>query len=78
MTHERLTFGCGFHPLDEAVFLAEVGATERLVNLVAHHSYAALEARLRRLDGELMRFSDERGAVRGRTAVLRSDNFAAW
>jgi len=29
--------GAGFHPLDGAVFLAEAGAPDRLVNLVAHH-----------------------------------------
>lgn len=54
----------GFHPLDGAVFLAEVGAPDRIVHLVAHHSYAALEARLRGLEGELARFIDERGVVR--------------
>jgi len=53
-----------FHPLDGAVFLAEVGAPERLVHLVAHHSYAALEARLRGIEGELARYSDEQGPVR--------------
>ncbi|HEX6521950.1 MAG TPA: HD domain-containing protein [Streptosporangiaceae bacterium] len=53
-----------FHPVDGAVFLAEIGAPERLVNLVAHHSYAALEARLRGLEGELGHFSDEQGPVR--------------
>lgn len=53
-----------FHPLDGAVFLAEIGAPERLVNLVAHHSYAVLEARLRGLEGELAGFRDEEGPVR--------------
>jgi putative nucleotidyltransferase with HDIG domain len=53
-----------FHPVDGAVFLAEIGAPERLVNLVAHHSYAALEARLRGLEGELAHFSDEQGPIR--------------
>lgn len=53
-----------FHPLDGAVFLAETGAPERLVNLVARHSYAMLEARLRGLESELARFTDEQGPVR--------------
>jgi putative nucleotidyltransferase with HDIG domain len=54
----------GFHPLDGAVFLAEAGAPDRLVNLVAHHSYAALEARMRGLEHEQARFEDEQGPVR--------------
>ena len=54
----------GFHPLDGADFLAEAGAPERLVNLVAHHSYARLEAQMRGLDHELARFGDEQGPVR--------------
>jgi HD domain len=54
----------GFHPLDGASFLADVGAPERLVNLVAHHSYALLEAELRGLAGEMTRFQDEQGPVR--------------
>ena len=36
-----------FHPLDGARFLQDEGAPARLVNLVAHHSYAVLEARMR-------------------------------
>jgi putative nucleotidyltransferase with HDIG domain len=54
----------GFHPLDGAVYLAEIGAPARLVNLVAHHSYALLEAQLRGLTDEMVGFSDERGPVR--------------
>jgi putative nucleotidyltransferase with HDIG domain len=65
-----------FHPLDGAVFPAEVGAPERLVNLIAHHSYALLEARLRGIEAELTRFTDEQGPVRDALVVLRSDNFA--
>jgi putative nucleotidyltransferase with HDIG domain len=53
-----------FHPLDGAIFLAEVGAPERLVNLVAHHSCAVLEARLRGIEAELARYTDELGPVR--------------
>ena len=37
----------GFHPLDGARYLAGLGAPERVVNLVARHSYAILEAELR-------------------------------
>lgn len=54
----------GFHPLDGARYLAESGAPPRLVHLVAHHSCAALEARLRGLEVELAEFEDEAGAVR--------------
>ena len=54
----------GFHPLDGANFLSVVGAPERLVNLVAHHSYAALEAELRGLSGELAEYRDEEGVIR--------------
>jgi putative nucleotidyltransferase with HDIG domain len=39
----------GFHPLDGARYLASLGASERVVNLVARHSYAILEAELRGL-----------------------------
>lgn len=37
----------GFHPLDGALYLRGVGVPDRLVNLVAHHSCAVLEAELR-------------------------------
>jgi hypothetical protein len=53
----------GFHPLDGANFLHDIGAPTRLVHLVAHHSYAALEAELRGLP-ELSQFHDERGSTR--------------
>ncbi|MFE9922301.1 HD domain-containing protein [Streptomyces sp. NPDC005774] len=44
----------GFHPLDGARFLRdEHGADERLVRLVANHSFALLEAEERGLQGEL-------------------------
>ncbi|MEX3107544.1 MULTISPECIES: HD domain-containing protein [unclassified Streptomyces] len=44
----------GFHPLDGARFLRdECGADERLVRLVANHSFAFLEAEERGLGGEL-------------------------
>lgn len=54
----------GFHPLDGANFLHEIDAPARLVHLVAHHSYAALEADLRGLSEELAEFEDERGSLR--------------
>lgn len=49
----------GFHSLDGARYLRDVGAPARLVNLVAHHSCAALEAALRGLSGELAQYEDE-------------------
>jgi hypothetical protein len=54
----------GFHPVDGARFLQEINAPMRLVNLVAHHSYAALEAELRGLSDELAEYEDERGSIR--------------
>jgi putative nucleotidyltransferase with HDIG domain len=54
----------GFHPLDGAVYLRELGAPTRLVDLVAHHSCAVVEARLRGLVDELGRFEDDRSVVR--------------
>ena len=42
----------------------EIGAPERLVHLVAHHSYAALEAELRGLSSELAEYEDEAGVIR--------------
>lgn len=48
--------GTGFHPLDGARFLRdEHGADERLVRLVANHSFALLEAEERGLRGVLER-----------------------
>lgn len=54
----------GFHPLDGANFLHEIDAPDRLVHLVAHHSYAALEAGLRGLSGELAEYEDEESPIR--------------
>lgn len=54
----------GFHPLDGARYLCGVGVPGRLVNLVAHHSCATLEAELRGLSGELAEFEDEKTALR--------------
>jgi hypothetical protein len=44
----------GFHPLDGARFLRDMGAGDRLASLVAHHSCAIHEARVRRLDEVLL------------------------
>lgn len=49
----------GLHSLDGARYLVSAGAPDRLVNLVAHHSCAALEAELRGLTAELAEFPDE-------------------
>lgn len=54
----------GFHPLDGASYLADLGAPARLVNLVAHHSCALLEAGLRGLAHVMTRFHDEQGLIR--------------
>ena len=54
----------GFHPLDGARYLRRVGSPGQLVNLVAHHSCARLEAELRGLSAELAEFKDERTALR--------------
>ncbi|MCF6426056.1 HD domain-containing protein [Amycolatopsis tucumanensis] len=54
----------GFHPIDGATYLVKIDAPERLVHLVAHHSYAVYEAELRGLTEELADFHDERGSIR--------------
>jgi hypothetical protein len=56
--------GTGFHPLDGARYLCGIGVSDRLVNLVAHHSCATLEAELRGLSNELTEYQDERTALR--------------
>jgi putative nucleotidyltransferase with HDIG domain len=55
----------GFHPLDGARYLAGLGAPERVVNLVARHSYAMLEAELRGVGHRLAVFPDEGGPRSG-------------
>lgn len=37
----------GFHPVDGARHLRRLGADERVVSLVAHHSFASMEAEVR-------------------------------
>jgi HD domain len=56
--------GTGFHPLDGARYLREIGSPHRLVGLVAHHSCAILEAEMRGLSVELTEFEDEKTALR--------------
>lgn len=46
----------GFHPLDGAQFVSEMGYSALVVSLIAHHSGAAVEAEERGLDAELSRF----------------------
>jgi putative nucleotidyltransferase with HDIG domain len=53
----------GFHPLDGATFLRDLGAPERVVGLVAHHSEAWLLAGARGLLPELFMFSNERSPL---------------
>lgn len=53
-----------FHPLDGARHLAALGAPERLMNLVARHSCAIVEAKLRGLEREVGAYPDERGLLR--------------
>jgi putative nucleotidyltransferase with HDIG domain len=52
----------GFHAVDGARYLRSLGH-ERLARLVAHHSEARFEARLRGLDRELGEFPREPSAV---------------
>jgi hypothetical protein len=52
----------GFHPLDGARHLRALGH-ERLAGLVAHHTRARHEARLRGLEPELEDFADEANLV---------------
>jgi hypothetical protein len=54
----------GFHSLDGARYLHEVGASERLCALVAHHTCAYREAELRGLSGELSKWIDEKTLMR--------------
>ncbi len=48
--YSSLLVETGFHPLDGARYLRSIGFDERVVNLVAHHSCARIEAQLRGLD----------------------------
>ena len=44
----------GFHPLDGARYLRRIGADDRIARLVAHHSCAVYEARVRGLEQDLL------------------------
>jgi len=46
----------GFHPMDGAAFLADEGAPDQVVSLVAHHTGARFEAEERGLQADLARF----------------------
>lgn len=59
----------GFHPIDGAVFLESIGASERLCALVANHSCACVEARNRGLSID---WDDD--AVEGCSVVGRYDD----
>ena len=52
----------GFHPLDGAQYVRALGH-DRLAGLVAHHTGARAEARLRGMEQELAGFDDERSIV---------------
>jgi putative nucleotidyltransferase with HDIG domain len=57
--------GTGFHPLDGARYLRTAGVDDRVCALVAHHSAAVYEARLRGLGDVLSaEFEDERSVTR--------------
>ncbi len=43
----------GFHPLDGARYLRRTGVDEAVISLVAYHSCAPIEAKVRGLDAEL-------------------------
>jgi putative nucleotidyltransferase with HDIG domain len=51
--YSSLLVDTGFHPIDGARHLRGLGADERVVNLVAHHSCARIEAGLRGVDALL-------------------------
>ena len=53
----------GFHPIDGAMFLLMLGAPDRLVALVAHHSESRLLADAAGLGAVLSRFHREDGPV---------------
>jgi hypothetical protein len=63
--------GTGFHPLDGARFLRQVGR-QRLACLVAYHSGARAEAEERGLLAWLEGFPEEKSLFAGAPQVLRS------
>jgi len=55
--YSRAALETGFHALDGARYLRSVGINDQVVNLVAHHSCAAVEAHERGLDKALAEFA---------------------
>lgn len=56
--------GIGFPAIDGAHYLEKLGAPRRLVHLVAHSAYSALEGALRGFEAEYGEFEDERTPLR--------------
>ena len=56
--------GVGFPAVDGARYLEKQGAPRRLVDLVAHSAYSALEGALRGFEAEYADFDDERTPLR--------------
>jgi HD superfamily phosphodiesterase len=52
--HAPAAYGTGLHQLDGARYLRGLGAEPRLCSLVAHHSFARIEARARGLETQLL------------------------
>jgi hypothetical protein len=50
----RAVADTGFHPLDGARYLRRIGAGDRIARLVAHHSCAVYEARVRGFEQDLL------------------------
>lgn len=55
---------CGFHPLDGARAVRDLGCSSRLSGLIAFHSAAVHEAAALGLVDELAEFTDEHGLLR--------------
>ena len=67
----------GFHPLDGARFLRRIGAGDRVARLVAHHSCAVYEARVRGFEQDLLaEFEPEESITYD--AVVFCDRSSAW
>lgn len=52
--YARELLDTGFHPVDGARHLRRCGVDELIVSLVAHHSWAAHEARVRGFEGDFL------------------------
>lgn len=53
----------GFHALDGARYLRGLGVDDQVVRLVAHHSYAEVEAGIRGLSDEMREFAEGDSAL---------------